>query len=234
MSSYSKSIHIKVGARSSRLSQAQVKELRELLLESYPNKSIELDPIWINTHGDLDKDTCLTTLDKTDFFTREIDHALLSGKCQIALHSAKDLPDPIPEGLKVVALTKGVDPRDAIVMPDGMTFDTIPFQAVIGSSSLKRQQELHKLRHDFVFKKIRGNVEERIRQLFAGNYDAIIVAQAALIRLDMNDLNRHLLDYHTAPLQGQLAIVARQDDDEMEALFSVLDVRGKYALADRD
>src|SRR5690348_2176382 len=108
MISCSEVVRISVGARDSKLSQAQVDEVLLALRSVFPNVTFE--PIWQKTIGDIDLKTSLQDLDKTDFFTKEIDEMVLQKKCRIGIHSAKDLPDPLPLGLSIVAITKGVDP----------------------------------------------------------------------------------------------------------------------------
>jgi hydroxymethylbilane synthase len=210
-----------VAARASKLSQAQVKEVEEEIRKFHPE--IFLEPLWVTTTGDKDLSTSLRTLDKSDFFTREIDALLLQEKCRIAVHSAKDLPEPLPEGLKIVALTQGVDPSDSLVMPEGKSLTSLPKGARIGVSSLRREKKIQELRADFVGIDIRGTIDARLEILNSGKIDALIVAEAALIRLGLNHLNRLKLEGETAPLQGKLAILARSDDLEMEELFSLLD-----------
>src|ERR1700675_2982078 len=104
---------ITVGARGSQLSQMQVWEVHRELLQHHPN--IQFKPTWITTMGDKDKQTSLRDLDKTDFFTREVDQLQLQREFRISIHSAKDLPEPLAPGLKIIALTKGVDPTDVLV-----------------------------------------------------------------------------------------------------------------------
>lgn len=208
---------ITVGARSSRLSQAQVWEvLRELKLF---HPKMEFEPIWVTTYGDQDQKTSLRDLEKTDFFTREIDQLQLQGKIRISIHSAKDLPDPLTPGLKVIALTKGVDPSDVIVYNQ----ETLPLGAVVGTSSLRREQNLKEWRPDIQCRDIRGNIDERLAQLDEGKYDGIVVAEAALIRLGLTYRRRMPIIGEVAPLQGKLAVIALQSDNEMQELFRCID-----------
>ncbi len=210
-------INIKTGARSSPLSKAQLAEVQAELAPFHPN--VILEALFLDTVGDRDLKTSLRTLDKTDFFTRDIDQALLEGKCHIAIHSAKDLPDPLPQGIELIALTQGVDSSDSLV------FNSLPVGAVIGTSSARREEEVKKLREDFRFIDIRGNIQQRLALLEQGNVDGVVIAEAALIRLGLTRLNRIHLQGPTAPLQGKLAIVARENDAQMVSLFSCLDSR---------
>lgn len=219
---------IVVGARGSQLSIKQVEEVFEALKCLAPQVGFE--PIWVKTSGDLDLKASLRTLDKTDFFTREIDQLQLQGKCRISIHSAKDLSEPLPTGLKVVALTKGQDSRDVLVMRPGERLETLKKEGIIGSSSHRRDQMLSRLREDLQYQEVRGPIEKRLEKLFNGEIEGLIVAEAALIRLGLTHLNRIFLIGETAPLQGKLAIVAREDDAEMEHLFAPLDTRKQRVL----
>src|SRR4051812_15118097 len=123
---------ISVGARSSNLSKAQAKEVLEELQLFYPEA--QFSTLWLETTGDKDLKTSLRHLDHTDFFTKEIDDLQLQGKIRISIHSAKDLPQPLPEGLKVIALTKGVDSSDALVLRPGESVSSLSFGAKIATS----------------------------------------------------------------------------------------------------
>lgn len=208
------------GARASPLSKAQYREVSDLLHPFHPH--VKLDPIWFKTTGDIDLQTSLRTLDKTDFFTKEIDAALLRGECRIAIHSAKDLPDPLPQGLKMIALTRGVDPRDALVMRPGESLHSLPAGAKIATSSDRREVMVRELRADLIFIDIRGTIDQRLMKLDMGEADGVVVAEAALIRLGLTSLNRLLLAGETVAGQGRLAVLAREEDAEMGRLFECL------------
>ncbi|CRX37619.1 hydroxymethylbilane synthase [Estrella lausannensis] len=214
------SIEIRVGARSSNLSKAQVAEVLALIRTNFPEISFE--PVFALSAGDKDKATSLRDIGKTDFFTKEIDEMLLNGSVRIAIHSAKDLPDPLPEGLSLIALTKGVDPADSLVLRHGDSLDTLKKGAVIATSSERREQECLKLKDDFTFIDLRGTIEERLLKLDRREADGVVVAEAALIRLGLTHLNRVRLPGETVPGQGRLAILAREGDSEMQQLFSCL------------
>lgn len=213
-------MHIVVGARSSPLSQAQVKEVLLELQKYHPD--ISFSPKFVQSHGDKDLSTSLRMLDKTDFFTKEIDEMLLNDQCRIAIHSAKDLPEPLPKGLKIVALTLGLDPSDALVLRQGETLESLPSGAVIATSSVRREEAVRKLRGDLKFIDLRGTIEQRIGKLKAHEADGVVVAEAALIRLNLCYLNRMIIPGETVPNQGRLAILAREDDMDMEKLFSYI------------
>lgn len=214
---------IVVGARQSRLSQAQFWEVSGLLKQHHPE--VVLHPYWVVTEGDRDRVTSLRSLDKTDFFTKQIDQLLLQGGCRVAVHSAKDLPEPLPEGLILVALTLGIDPGDVLVLRNKETLDSLRSGAIVATSSKRREEAVRQLRADLCFVDLRGTIEERLSKLESGQADGVVVAEAALIRLGITALNRVRLPGSTAQHQGQLAIVAREGDVEMQRLFECLDSR---------
>lgn len=218
MSSSDKFI-VRVGARQSRLSRVQVTEVLLELNAFHPH--VDFEPVWLETTGDRDLSTSLRSLDKVDFFTKEIDQKQLQGEFRISIHSAKDLPDPLASGLRVVALTKGVDSSDVIVLRR----DHLPVGAKIGTSSVRREQNIKDLRSDLVCADVRGTIDSRLQQLDAGTYDGIVMAEAALIRLGLTDRLRMKLPGECAALQGQLAVIARAQDEEMAQLFSCIDTR---------
>lgn len=211
---------ISVAARASPLSRAQVAEVQQEI-----GNSIVFEPVYVETTGDLDQKTSLRTLPKNDFFTKEVDELLLSRKCRIAVHSAKDLPETLPAGLKMIALTRGRDPSDSLVIRENETLHTMPQKALIATSSERREEAARLLRSDFTFCDVRGTIANRLKLLAAHQADGVIVAEAALLRLGLSHLNRIRLPGETAPYQGQLAILAREEDAEMAKLFYPLDSR---------
>ena len=215
---------ITIGTRGSPLALVQVDEVLDELQQFHPN--IRFDIRIVETSGDLDQKTSLKDIrEKSDFFTREIDRLQTSGGCRISIHSAKDLPQPLHSDLSIVALTKGVDPSDSLVIPDGESLETLPSGAQIATSSVRREEAVLELREDLTFVDIRGPIEKRIAELEFGRVDGVVVAEAALIRLGLTGLNRITLPGPTTEFQGQLAIIARKDDEEMQQLFSCLDSR---------
>lgn len=216
-------ISIKIGARSSPLSRAQVEEVQKLLLDK--GLDVHFDPIWVEVIGDKDQLTSLKNLEKTDFFTKEIDELLLSNKCRAAVHSAKDLPDPMPKGLCIAALTKGVDSADVLVMKGESSLSTLPPKARIATSSQRREEMMRSLRKDFVSVDIRGTIQDRLQKLDSGYCDALIMAEAALIRLGLTHLNRIRLEGPVAKDQGRLAVIIQEEDVEMRNLFACIDSR---------
>lgn len=214
---------ITVAARDSCLAQKQVQEVYQELLQHVPD--LQFITTLLKTTGDLDLNASLVDKDKSDFFTKEVDALVLQGVCDVGIHSAKDLPEPMHESLQIVALTKGVDPSDVLVLRKQETLDQLPYGACIGTSSLRRMDKVKSLREDFIAKDIRGTIEQRLKQLYDGKYDAVIVAKAALIRLDLLSVNWIQLQGDVAPMQGKLAIVARKDNQWIKKVFSLIDTQ---------
>jgi hydroxymethylbilane synthase len=210
---------IVVAARGSLLSRAQVAEVYNELKRYHPE--ILFRSIWVKTAGDIDQVTSLTCMEKTDFFTKEVDELIVQGKARIGIHSAKDLPETLCPGLVVIKYTKGVDPSDVFVFRKGDALAKLPLKAKVGTSSLRRIENLHKIREDLVAVDIRGTIETRLQMLDEGRVDALVMAKAALIRLGIERSTENLIG-PTAPLQGRLAITAREEDVEMRLLFSSL------------
>lgn len=214
---------IAVGARSSKLSRKQTEEVLEEICAFHPKLSFQLT--LIESRGDKDLITPLSSMEKSDFFTKEIDELILEKKCRIAIHSAKDLPKNLPKGLTMIALTQGKTSCDSLVMPDGVHFHTLPKRAKIGSSSDRRTRMVHTLRPDLNCVEVRGKVDHRLALIKTGEIEGLVVAEAALIRLGYKNLNRMLLPGEGAPFQGQLSVIARSEDKEMETLFASIDTR---------
>jgi hydroxymethylbilane synthase len=177
---------------------------------------IDFQMHWIETTGDKDKSTSLRALGKTDFFTRELDEMVLQKKVQVAIHSAKDLPDPMPTGLLVALLTRGIDPRDCLVLREG---ESLKAKMVVATSSERREEAVRKIVNGARFIDLRGTVGERLAKLETKVVDGVVVAAAALIRLKLV-LNCVYLPGPTVAGQGQLAVVCRDDDEEMIDLFA--------------
>ncbi len=209
--------HLIVAGRDSNLSKKQIEEVQNELQCFHPE--ITFERLLVKSTGDLHLEVSLRTLDKTDFFTKEIDNLLLDNQCRVAMHSAKDLPEPIPKGLAIVALTKGVDSADSLVFAEGRPLPSYPR---IGSSAERRDATVKMLFPNAVCCDIRGTIDSRLEQLDRGLYDAVVMAEAALIRLGLTHRNRLRLPGPTAPKQGRLAVLARADDLEMQQLFSCI------------
>ena len=221
-------MRVVVGGRGSNLSIKQIEEVLEALRSWVPE--IEFEPVLSATTGDRDLKASLHSMEKTNFFTKEIDQMQLEGRCRIAIHSAKDLPDPLPKGLKLVALTRGKDSSDVLVMREGEGIETLKKGGRVGSSSARRDRAIGRLRPDLHCVEVRGTVEERLKGVFSGEIEALAVAKAALIRLGLTHLNSIPLRGETPPMQGKLAVIAREGDVEMERLFFPLDTEKREKI----
>jgi hydroxymethylbilane synthase len=207
---------ITVGSRGSRLSRAQVAEVLAEIRKHRPD--IQFTSHYITTSGDLNLKQSLRDLDKTDFFTKEIDQLQVDGAFRISIHSAKDLPEPLHPGLELVALTRGVDNADVLVTDH----DPLPYGAKIGTSSHRRDETIRELRSDLQPKDIRGTIDQRLALVDSGQFDGVVMAEAALIRLQLTHRKRIFLKCTPAAWQGKLAIIARKGDREMQELFGLI------------
>lgn len=215
---------IRIISRQSRLALLQVEEL---VSEA---GIIDYELIKTTSYGDRHKEVSL--MDEglaADFFTRELDEALLEGRADIAVHSAKDLPYPLPDGIELLALTEGKDPSDSLVARDGLTLATLPEGSKVGTSSAQRKAELLKVRPDLVVVPIRGTIEERIAQVDNGSIDALIVATCALDRLGLSHRATERLPFKTHPLQGKLAVTGAVSQlSTLNSPLPILDTRRNY------
>ena len=200
---------IRVIARGSRLSRLQVEEV----FKNFPKLAYEIK--YLESYGDKNQQISLLNGEApADIFTRELDDAIRQGDADIAIHSAKDLPYPLPEDIEVIALFPAFDTTDSLVSRDHKKLAELPADSIIGTSSPLRKKGLNELRPDLTIKGIRGCIEERIQQVKDGKYDAAIVATCALKRLGMEDEIAEVLPFPTHPLQGFLAITGKKVKSE--------------------
>lgn len=218
---------IRVIARGSRLSRLQVEEV----FKNFPELAYEIK--YLESYGDKNQQISLLNGEApADIFTRELDDAIRQGDADIAIHSAKDLPYPLPEDIEVIALFPAFDTTDSLVSRDHKKLAELPAGSIIGTSSPLRKKGLNELRPDLTIKGIRGCIEERVQQVKDGKYDAAIVATCALKRLGMEDEIAEVLPFPTHPLQGFLAITAKKGSDLKQAFASksILDKQGSVSL----
>ena len=210
---------IRIGTRKSKLALWQSEWVKEQIEKKFPDVEVEL--IKIVTKGDKILDVPLAKIGDKGLFTKEIEDAMLKGEVDIAVHSLKDVPSKLPEGLKLIAFSDREDPRDALLSCGKYTLDTLPQGAVVGTSSLRRKAQLRILRPDLEIKDLRGNVDTRIRKLKEGQYDAIILAAAGVKRLGWeNEIDEVLSPDRMIPSvsQGILGIEGRENDEEIEKI----------------
>lgn len=219
---------IRVIARGSRLSRLQVEEV----FKNFPELAYEIK--YLESYGDKNQQISLLNGEApADIFTRELDDAIRQGDADIAIHSAKDLPYPLPEDIEVIALFPAFDTTDSLVSRDHKKLAELPAGSIIGTSSPLRKKGLNELRPDLTIKGIRGCIEERVLQVKNGKYDAAIVATCALKRLGMEDEIAEVLPFPTHPLQGFLAVTAKKGSQDLKQAFaskSILDKQGTVSL----
>ncbi len=214
---------IVIGTRKSALALWQADYVADCIREKYPEITVEKK--LIVTKGDKILDTPLAKIGGKGLFTKALEDEMLVGDIDIAVHSLKDVPTELPEGLKIAAITKRFDPGDALVSPKYGTLDKLPQGAKIGTSSLRRSAQLLHARPDLKIESLRGNVNTRLQKLEDENFDGIILAVAGLKRLEMEDRITQVLPVEIclpAVGQGALAIEARRDDEEILSIIDFL------------
>ena len=217
---------VRIGTRASALALWQAREVAARIAAQPDAPAVEL--VHIRTTGDQQADVPLWQVGGRAFFTREIDRALLAAEVDVAVHSLKDLPTQLDEGLVLAALLPRADPRDALVSRSGAALAQLPAGARIGTSSLRRRAFLARLRPDAVPLELRGNVPTRIERLQRGEYDAIVLAAAGLARLDLAQHVTEFLSPDSFPpavSQGVIGVCARSGDTETQRLLVALDDR---------
>jgi hydroxymethylbilane synthase len=223
------------GTRGSPLALAQANEARRLLAEAHGWETERIAIHVIRTSGDRIQDRPLAEAGGKGLFTKEIDAALLAGAIDTAVHSAKDLPSLMPEGVAIVAALKREDVRDALVSAFADTIEGLPRGATFGAASLRRQAQALALRPDLKPELLRGNVETRLKKAESGAIGATLLALAGLKRLGLSHRARAVLDvddFLPAPGQGAIAITARSGDARaLSALEPISDAETVAALA---
>ncbi len=218
---------VRIGTRKSQLALVQTYWVKAELEKHFPDSEIEVEKM--STQGDKILDVALAKIGDKGLFTKELEVGMLNHETDFAVHSLKDLPTNLPEGLMLGCVSKRVDPADALVVNSkhqDKQLDTLPEGAVVGTSSLRR---LAQLRHHYphlTFKDVRGNVNTRLAKLDAGEYDAIILAVAGLQRLDMSDRIHQIIPSEIslhAVGQGALGIECREGDTAILEIIKVLE-----------
>jgi hydroxymethylbilane synthase len=208
----------------------QTEWVSRLLEERHPNLRAEI--VTIRTLGDRNRGEALSGLARQGVFTREIEEALLEGRADAAVHSLKDLPVRLPEGLRIGAVLERADPRDALLARSGETLSELPAKSVVGTSSLRRRSQILHLRPDLVVRDLRGNVPTRLGAVGiraeegaaapVATCDAIVLARAGLVRLGFDRFKHEILApemFLPAPGQGAVAVEIRTDGKEIEEVL---------------
>lgn len=220
-------VTLRMASRGSELALWQSRAVQSALTAADPDLRVEIDVI--RTTGDVIQDVPLAKIGDKGLFTKELDAALLSGAADLAVHSLKDVPTRLPDGLALAAVTRREDPRDVVILPPGRRGGLYYLKsgARVGTSSLRRRAQLRALRPDLDIADLRGNLNTRLAKLDAGAYDAIVLAAAGVLRLGWAErIGQHLDAPAWLPAvgQGALAVVARADrPDVLERLRRVHD-----------
>ena len=215
---------VRIATRKSALALWQAEYVKAQLEHFHPDLVVELVPM--TTKGDIILDTPLAKVGGKGLFVKELEVAMLEDRADIAVHSMKDVPVEFPEGLGLEVICPREDPRDAFVSNTYKNLDELPQGAVVGTSSLRRQCQLKELRPDLEIKDLRGNVNTRLKKLDEGQYDAIILAAAGLLRLEMPE---RISDYIEPEVmlpangQGAVGIECRVDDQRIKGLLAPLE-----------
>ncbi len=203
---------IRIATRGSLLARTQSGHVAEALRE-VSGRDVEL--VHVRTHGDADQTTPLASFGGVGVFVTAVRDAVLRGEADVAVHSLKDLPTQPAAGLEIAAIPVRQDPRDVLVARDGLTLDTLPQGARVGTGSPRRAAQLLALRPDLDVVALRGNVDTRVRAVTEGDLDAVVLARAGLARLDRLDVVTQEIGVDLmlpAPAQGALAVECRDDD----------------------
>jgi len=209
---------IRIGTRGSPLALAQTEETRQRLVAAHPHLGADdaVETVVIRTTGDKVLDRPLAEVGGKGMFTKEIDEAMLDGRIDLAVHSMKDLPTWLPDGIVLACVLPREDPRDGFIARAGGGLDGLPTGAVVGTSSLRRQAQLLHRRPDLRVVTLRGNVQTRLAKVGEGVVDATLLALAGLRRLGLADAVTAMLepeDMLPAVGQGAIGITCRTEDD---------------------
>jgi hydroxymethylbilane synthase len=227
--------HIVLGSRGSGLALAQAGQVKHLLGDRHPGLAIDIRVI--ATEGDIDRISPLSGFGGRGAFVRSIETALLCGEIDVGVHSLKDLPSRLPEGLVLGAAPLREDPRDALIAREGLPLDRIPQGGTVATGSDRRRIQLAALRPDIVFRPVRGNIETRVRKPGNEGIDAVVLAAAGLMRLGMESLiSRYFTpeEMLPAPCQGAIGLECRAGDTRTLGLLRAVENDGVRVCVDTE
>jgi hydroxymethylbilane synthase len=214
---------LRIATRKSPLALWQTEHVAAALRREYPDLGIEI--LGMSTRGDKILDVPLAKIGGKGLFVKELEQGILEGRADIAVHSMKDVPLELPDGLHLGAIMEREDPRDAFVSSRYDSLDSLPARARIGTSSLRRACQLAERRPDLQIEPLRGNINTRLEKLDAGSYEAVVLATAGLLRLGLEERIRTRLEpgeLLPAIGQGAIGIECRADDQRVNALITPL------------
>jgi hydroxymethylbilane synthase len=219
---------LRLGTRGSPLALAQAEQTKRLLAAAHPDLAAEdaIEIVVIKTTGDVEQKRRLAEIGGKGLFTKELEDALRDGRCDVAVHSMKDVPTWLPEGLEIPAILEREDHRDAWFCDKARSVAELPEGAVVGTASLRRQAQLMALRPDLQVINFRGNVQTRMRKLAEGEVDATLLAMAGLRRMGMQDQATAVLspdELLPAVAQGAIGLEIRSDDARARDVLAPLD-----------
>lgn len=223
---------IRIGTRGSSLALWQADAVKKSIEMEYPEIDIEI--VKIKTMGDKIKDVPLAKIGGKGLFLKEIEEALYKNEIDIAVHSLKDVPVILPEGLEIYATLKRDDPRDVLISKKYKNFKEFPNNAVIGTSSLRRKAQILKHNNTLIVKDCRGNVQTRLNKLRENKYDGIILAMAGLLRLGLSNIITEVIDVDMmipAICQGIIGVEIRKNDDTAKKLLNHLNDKNTHIIA---
>lgn len=216
---------LRIGTRGSPLALRQAGEVRDRLVQAHQLNVADIEIVPIKTSGDRVKDRAMRAYGNKGLFTKEIEEALSGGEIDLAVHSMKDLPSELPEGLEIACLLPREDVRDAFISPHAASLGELAEGAVVGTSSLRRQAQVKRMRPDINVVELRGNVETRLRKLADNVADATILAYAGMKRLGQEDRITAVMEpgeMLPAAAQGAIGVEIRDGDDEVRTLLAAV------------
>lgn len=209
-----------IGTRGSRLSLAQTRWVADRLQRACPGLNLEIKTIL--TSGDRDSRP-LFTIDQKGIFEKEIDAAVARGEVDLAVHSLKDVPSTLSDGLVLACVPARADPTDILITQNGLSLELLPSGYVIGTSSLRRAVQIRRSRPDISVKPIRGNVETRLAKIDGALYHGVVLARAGVARLGLGVASAELPGFLPSPGQGSLGVICRRDDRELISLLQMIE-----------
>lgn len=214
---------LRVGTRGSRLAIAQTEIALDALRRSKP--TLDFEVVKINTRGDTDKRP-LFSMDEKGIFEKEVNDAVRKGEVDFAVHSMKDIPSDLSADLAIACIPKRAKPNDVLVNGGGLTLKRLRQGSLIGTSSLRRVVQLQKIRPDLVVRPIRGNIDTRVKKVMSGEFDSIVLAEAGLARIGLQDVISErfsTMTFMPAPGQGAIGIVCRADDPKTATMLKSIE-----------